>query len=250
MKILKPTSFKHSLLAGIVFPLSLALNFLLTTPSYASNVGGVFGPTVNEGDQTFQYRSAYDVDSEQFVQRIHYQHSLNDDFRLRGVIQARKTDESDVDYDFFQGELLWQLDDISSTWSHGLRFDFRITDDDRPDLFALTWTNKLHWSKDWSTTALILGSTDIGSDSRSGVFLQTRADIIRKLSTRWGLGVELFSTYGSTADFASSDEQVHQIGPALKAKLGDGWSLFAGILFGLTDASQDENLRLWITKSL
>ena len=235
--------FKIVFLVGIV----LALN---TNQVFASNVGGVFGPIVNEGDRTFQYRAAYDPDSEQFVQRLHYQHSLNDDVRLRGVIQARKTDDSDVDYDFFQGEVLWQLDNISDQWNHALRFDFRIPDEGRSGLVATTWTNKLVWSEHWSTTALVLGSVDVGSDARSGLFLQTRADIVRKLNGKWSVGAELFSNLGSTSDFGSFEEQSHQVGPLLKGKLGNGWSLFTGVLLGISDASQDENLRFWLTKSL
>ena len=246
MKHCTPAYLKRSLLKGLVLPLSL----MAVSQSYAGNVGGVFGPTVNEGDRTFQYRGGYDIDSEQFVQRLHYQHSLNDDVRLRGVIQARRTDESDVDYDFFQGELLWQLKENSSTWDHALRFDFRITDDGRPGLLAATWTNRINWSTKWNSTALVLGSVDVGSGSRSGVFLQTRADIVRKIDSKWSVGAELFSSYGSTTDFSDFDEQSHQIGPTLKGKLGNGWSFFSGVLIGITDSSQDENLRFWLTKSL
>ena len=228
----------------------MLVNALLVNQVYASNVGGVFGPIVNEGDKTFQYRAAYDPDSNQFVQRFHYQQALNDDVRLRGVVQARKTDQSDLDYDFFQGELLWQLDDNSSVWNRALRFDFRITDDGRPGLVAATWTNRINWSEKWNSTALILGSVDIGSGARSGVFLQTRADIVRKLNSKWSVGAEVFSSYGSTTGFGSFDDQSHQIGPTVKAKLGNGWSFFSGVLVGLSDSAQDENVRLWFTKSL
>ena len=240
----------HSLKHFSLTKLAITLSFFIAGQSYAGNVGGVFGPTVNEGDRTFQYRGGYDIESEQFVQRLHYQQSINDDVRLRGVVQARRTEDSDVDYDFFQGELLWQLDDNSSTWNRAVRFDFRLNDGDRPDLVAATWTNQITWTDKWKSTALILGSIDVGSNSRSGVFLQTRADIVRKIDATWSVGAELFSSYGSTSDFADFDEQVHQVGPTLKGKLGNGWSFFSGVLVGLTDSSQDENLRLWITKSL
>lgn len=242
MKILKLLSIQ-----SLVF---VSLLCMLVSPSYAGNVAGVFGPVVNEGQKLFQHRLGFDVDSDQLVQRLHYQQSLNDDVRLRGVIQARETAGSDVDYDFFQGELWWQLDDLSSNWKHALRFDFRITDDGRPGLLAASWTNQFNWSKKWKSTALILGSVDVGDGARSGVFLQTRADIVTKLNGGWSVGAELFSSYGSTIDFASFDDQSHQIGPVLKGKLGNGWSFSSGVLFGVSDASQDENLRLWITKSL
>jgi len=216
--------------------------------SHASNVGGVFGPVVNKGDKTFQYRGAYDPDTEELVQRIHYQQSLNDDVRLRGVLQARRTDSSNLDFDFFQAEVLVQLQDINRKWKHAVRFDARISDQNRRGLVALTWTNQYKWSDTLSTTALVLGSVDVGNDSRSGVFLQTRANLSKTLNDRWKLSGEWFSSYGSTSDFNDFDEQVHQIGPALNGKLGSGWSVTLGALFGATDASPDENLRFWLTK--
>lgn len=235
---------------GIGLLVCAAAFSLISLPSQvnASNVGGVFGPVVSAGDRTFQYRGAYDPDTEQFVQRVHYQQSLNDDVRLRGVLQFRRTDDSDLDFDFFQGEYLWQLKDVSKSWQHAVRFDVRIADGGRRGLAATTWTNRLTLSDKWSATALILGSVDVGPDSRSGLFLQTRANVSRKINDRWRVNAELFSSYGSTSDLLSFDEQVHQIGPAISGKLGNGWSVFSGALFGATDASPDESLRFWLTK--
>jgi len=231
---------------GLATPLSI---FAFSSLSYASNVGGVFGPVVNEGDKTFQYRGAYDPDSSAFVQRIHYQQALNDDVRLRGVFQARKTEESDVDFDFFQGELQWQLKDVSKNWKHAVRFDARIADRGRRGLIGATWTNQFKLSDTLSSTALILGTVDVGSNSRSGVFLQTRANLSKKLNDRWKVNAEIFSAYGSTSDLRGFSEQTHQIGPSVSGKLDAGWSVFSGVLFGANSSSPDESYRFWLTKS-
>jgi len=241
MSYLKFSSVKYLIIITSLFLLNIST-------SDASNVGGVFGPTVNLGDKTFQYRAAYDSDTSELVQRVHYQQSLNDDVRLRGVIQARRTENSDVDVDFFQGELLWQLKNPQRNWQTAVRFDARIADQGRRGLVAATWTNNIKWSKTLSTTALVLGSIDVGPDSRSGLFLQTRVNLSKKLNDVWKLNGELFSVYGSTADFNSFDEQTHQFGPSVSAKIGGGWSVLSGILFGVNSSSPDENLRFWLTK--
>lgn len=226
----------------------VTMSLLWAFNGHATNVGGVFGPTVTEGGKTFQYRGAYDPDTEELVQRIHYQQALNSNVRIRGVLQARRTDNSDLDVDFFQGELLWQLKNPKENWQHAVRFDARVADAGRRGLVSATWTNKVNWSKTLSTTALILGSIDVGPDSRSGVFLQTRINLSKKINDVWQVNGELFSAYGSTADFNSFDEQNHQIGASVTAKLGSGWSVLSGVLFGANSASADENFRFWFTK--
>lgn len=231
-----------------VAALTLMANLITSQTVSASNVGGVFGPGVTEGDRSFQYRGAFDPDNNDFVQRIHYQQALNSDLRLRGVLQARKTDESDVDFDFFQGELQWQLKG-SSAHKHALRLDLRVRDQGRNGNIGVNWTNEFKLSPTLSARAIVLTLVDVGSEARSGVFLQTRASLSHKLNDKLRLSAELFSNYGSTADFRSFDEQTHQIGPAVSGKLGKDWSFFSGVLVGATDASPDSSLRLWISKS-
>ena len=62
------------------------------------------------------------------------------------------------------------------------------------------------------------------------------------------MGVELFNAYGSTDEILDLDKQGHSIGPFASFPVSDNFSLFTGALFGLTDASADAELRLWITR--
>lgn len=231
----------------IIAWLMLAISATADT-SFASNVGGVFGPGVTQGDQSAQYRGAYDPDNNNFVQRIHYQHALNDDVRLRGVFQARKTADSDVDFDFFQGELQWQLKG-SAKRQQAVRLDVRIRDRGRVGSLGLNWTNQFTLSPTLSARAIVLAAVEVGNGARSGVLLQTRSSLTHKLNKRFSVSAELFSEYGSSTDFDSFDDQIHQIGPALSGKLADDWSFFSGVLVGATDASPDTSLRLWLSKS-
>lgn len=60
------------------------------------------------------------------------------------------------------------------------------------------------------------------------------------------IGLEWFGQYGSTDNWLSGDEQEHQIGPVAVWGLNNDWSLYTGALFGVTDASDETQLRFRI----
>ncbi len=227
----------------------LATAFAATTPlAMAQNTGGIFPPMVNEGHKSAQYRVSYDPDSEGLSQRVHYQQAINGNLMWRGLVSARKTDESDVDFDFVQAELFWELSDDDDAWKTGFRFDARIRDDDRPGLIGIHWTNQFPITENWNGRFVALSAFDVGNDARDGVFLQTRGNLFTRLESGQTVGVELFNAYGSTNEILDLDKQGHSIGPFASFPVSDRFSLFTGVLFGLTDASADAELRLWITR--
>jgi hypothetical protein len=213
-----------------------------------ANTGGVFGPVVNEGHRSAEYRLAYGADSDSFAQRVHYQQAINDDLMWRVVAQSRKTPEQDVDYDFLQGELFWQLEDLGQGWAHGLRFDLRIPGDGRPALLGVNWTHQLDFSEGWQARMLIMSTWQVGEDAARGALIQTRASVGHSLSSRYTLDMLLFSAYGTTNNLAGVDEQFHQVGPSLAIALGGGWQAVAGYLAGLTGETPDNTYRLWFSR--
>lgn len=96
---------------------------------------------------------------------------------------------------------------------------------------------------------LVLTAFDIGEGARDGAALETRANLYRTLSGKYHAGLELFSSYGATAEFADLDEQRHGLGPFVSFPVSNGWSIFAGALFGLTDSTPDTDLRFWATRN-
>jgi hypothetical protein len=222
---------------------------LVTTPvAAAQNTGGIFSPVVNDDHRSAQYRVTYNPDTEGLAQRAHYQQSINGDLMWRGLVSARKTSDSDVDFDFVQAELFWELSDDDDRWKRGLRFDARIRDDDRPGLLGMHWTNQFPVTDNWNARFVALSAIDVGDDARDGVFLQTRGNVFTRLDTGQTVGVEVFNSYGSTDDFRDFEEQTHQIGPFASFPVAEDWSLFTGALLGLTDASADAELRLWLVR--
>mgnify|MGYP001826381749 FL=1 len=214
------------------------------------NTGGVFGPVVNEGHRSWQYRIAYDHDAHADAQRLHYQHAVNDDLMWRLVVQRREMADGDHEHDFVQGELFWQLPDVRNNWQQGVRFDLRASDGDRPHVFGMNWMNDLHLGERWMARFLVLTSMLFGENRDSGVILQTRASLNYRASANLNLALSMFNVYGFVDDMPDFEEQRHQIGPTLTANLGRGWAVRAGYLAGVNRSTPDDTFRLWLTKSL
>ena len=215
----------------------------------AQNTGGIFPPMVNEGHKSAQYRVTYNPDTEGLSQRAHYQQAINGDLMWRGLISARKTNESDVDFDFVQAELFWELSDDGDDWRTGFRFDGRIRDDGRPGLIGIHWTNQFPVTENWNGRFVALSSFDVGDDARDGVFLQTRGNFFTKLKSGQTVGLEYYNSYGSTDDIQDFEDQNHQIGPYAVFPVTKDWSILTSALFGATDAAADSELRFWITRN-
>ena len=221
---------------------------LLCSSAQASNTGGVFGPAVNDGHRSIQYRNAYDPDNHNFTQRLHYQQATSDKLMYRGIVQTRKTADSINDFDFFQAELFWQFDDVTPNWQQGLRFDVRLRSENRPDQIGLNWMHDVNLSPTLLARFLVLTSAEFGSNARSGINLQARGSLNYAMSQNWTMSLELFSNLGTTGRFNGLSNQSQQIGPAVIGNIGK-WQLFTGILLGATSASPDESFRFWLTRS-
>lgn len=229
-------------LAYIAF-LALAFSKL----AVASNTGGVFGPLVNEGHRSIQYRNAYDPDNHNFTQRLHYQQATTADFMVRGIVQTKKTPESNFDLDFFQAELFWQLDDLTPSWQQGFRFDARVGVENRPHQIGINWMHDVTLSPTLLARFLMLGSKQIGSQAQSGVTFEARGSLNYQMTDDWVLSFEVFGNLGTTGKFNGLANRTQQVGPAIIGNLGK-WQLFAGVLSGVTSSSPDTSFRFWLTK--
>lgn len=227
-----------------------ALSLGLFSPAFAQNTGGIFGPIVNEGHHSAQYRITYDPDTERYAQRLHYQHALNGELMVRVIGQARKTASSDFDPDFLKAELFWQITPDGQPWQTGLRFDASLRDGNRSDVLGLNWTNQWRISDTVSVRAIVLTSLELGDMARDGIGLGTRAGLFYREGSGPEFAFEMFNSYGTTDDIADLEDQRHQIGPAVNLPVSNGWSIYGSALFGVTDATPDTELRIRLTKRL
>lgn len=235
------------------FSLFLFGTVILAATASAQNTGGVFPPTVNEGHQSVQYRAAVNPDSNVsgfgFAQRLHYQKAINDDFMWRVLGQTRRTADSDVDLDFIGAELFWEFSDNDDNYKHGVRFDGRIRNDGRSEQLGFNWIHQWNLEDGWQARAILLTGLQVGQNSADGVNIQTRTRLTKKLGSGITVGVENYSNYGNTGNFGDFNDQSHTIGPVVSIPAGNGFSIFGGPLFGLSESSPDFEARLWITNS-
>ena len=247
----KKETHMHRILTTL---LTVALLLSFATPSFAQNTGGIFGPVVNEGHKSWQYRATIDPDNAAgdvgFAQRLHYQQAINDDFMWRIVGQTRKTAASDLDLDFVQAELFWQITPDEQNYQTGLRFDGTLRNDNRPEQLSLHWINQWRFGQGWQARVIATGGAQLGENSTDGVFLQSRSHIQKSIDGGKAVGVEMFNNLGSTDNLGSFKDQSHSFGPYVTAPIGNNFSIFAGALFGLSEAAPDNELRLWLTKTL
>lgn len=230
----------------------LSCNLIFSLPAFAQNTGGIFPPTVNEGHKSLQYRATIDPDNTAgetgFAQRLHYQQAINGDFMWRVVGQTRKTAASDLDFDFVQAELFWELTPDGKKHQSGLRFDARYRGDNRPEQFGLNWTNQFKLNEKWSARAIGLTALQTGDNSANGIFLQTRGNLFRKIQGGHTVGLEMFNNYGNSKDIGSFDDQSHTLGPFISTPIAENLALYGGAQFGLSKAAADTELRFWVTQ--
>jgi len=227
---------------------------LFSGVSFAQGTGSIFAPMVNEGHRSFQYRMVVDPNDDMnevgFAQRLHYQASIDGDFRWRLIGQTRKTNDSDFDFDFVQAELSWDLSEDEQPYRTGLRFDVRVRDEDRPNQLGLHWTNQYNFGNDWHARGILMTSVQVGNNAASGVTIQTRWRVAKRLEQGQTLGAEFYNNYGNSRDFGDFNDQNHSIGPIYVKSLGSGWSVLSSALFGLSDQAADTELKLWFTKKI
>jgi len=190
---------------SLLLVIALTTSLSLSNVAFAQNTGGVFGPTVNQGHKSLQYRGAINPDNNfgetGFAQRLHYQQAINGDFMWRIL------------------GLFWELSGNDDKHKTGLRFDARLRGDNRAEQLGLNWMNQFNFDGGWSARAS--GHT---------------------------LGVELYNNYGNTGNIRSFNEQSHTIGPFISTSIAEKTSVFAGPLFGLSEAAPDLEARIWITQ--
>ena len=231
----------------------MAMAMLSPFAAKAQNVSGVPGPNIKADEKSAQFRLGFDPNSDELVQRLHYQQSVDDKVRLRLQLQARSGPDDRIEADFVQGQIWVQLTDDDTQqsqqfWHSGVRLDLRVEADGPPGRAALNWINQFRLNDDISARFSLQGAVQIGNGAADGIILQSRSRLHYNLDGG-GAGIEQFNGFGATGNLPGFADQSHQIGPYGNIALGGGWSLFGSALFGITRGTDDMNIRLFIGKS-
>lgn len=208
---------------------------------------------MNEGTRSLHSRVAINPDDAQgersIATRLHYLHSFNDD--LKGVLfmGSRKTAVSDFDFDYLHAGLFFDLGENGQKFRNGVRFDIRVRDGSRPNHLGALWLGQYYFDSGWTARMNILSSVQFGDRANDGVNLQTRAQLAKRLESGDGIGLEMYSFYGSTDNLGNFNSQNHAVGPTYTKVIDSNWSLFSSLLLGVSESAPDTQWRFWLIRS-
>ncbi|MDJ0917013.1 MAG: transporter [Woeseiaceae bacterium] len=236
-------SFRHAVAAAL----------LATSSPVLANTGTVFSPDVKAGEMALEFRSSLvpeDGSSPDVLSpRLHFQYGFSDAWRARIIGVQRSVDGGSFDYRYTRVELQWQYrEDDDGGHDAALRFEAQLGSG-TPDRLRIGWTGKKDINDRWQLRANALVGRQFGDGAASGLSLETRFEATTRLSANSRLGLEMFNDLNTTEDLGGFDDQEHQLGPILKARFGDGWGFNTSYLVGVSDAADDGNWRLLISKN-
>ncbi|MFT7242810.1 MAG: hypothetical protein ACI82A_000150 [Candidatus Azotimanducaceae bacterium] len=230
------------------------LVLLLITPDFAlATTSGVPGASVREGDRSAEYRTSYRPSEgsrpASFNHRFHYQQSLNDKLRIRGIVQYVDGPSQDVETQWFRVEGFWQYSKHPNGNAAALRLDLQKSDSSNATDFArLNWIGERKFGALNARLNLLVGK-EFGDRARNGLSMGSRFEFSLRTESGLKYGLQYLNTLNTTSDFGSFDEQRHEIGPMLEYKTGD-WGLFGSYLAGVSNAAPDAAVRFSLTHKI
>lgn len=230
-----------------------AAGLLAPATAAAQNTAGIFpGNIVTEGRQLLQYRFVATPGENGadglFGHRLHYDHAFNE--RQMGRLLVQANDRGDgLEYTFVKVEFFQELTaENAKVFSSTIRGDWTLNDGAAADQVAVFWGGQWQHSPVLQSRVIVGLGKQYGDRAVDGVLPQTRARVHWKPDGNITYAVEMYSVYGSTEDLGSFKDQRHQLGPVLTFALGQGLSTNLGAMFGLSDATPEEEFRFWLTK--
>lgn len=231
--------------------ISLAVISVVSATVQAANTSGVHGPVIDPDDKSFMFRSSFvpgdDGEQDASAIRLHYQQAISEEYRWRVISQFRGRD-SDYEYDYVRAELLWYLTPgRGGDYDTAVRFDLRTRKGDRPETFAIQWTNQWKFKQRWQARGILVGYWDFGGTAVGGTQMETRASLLYKLDSGQKVGIEMFSDYGHVTEMGSWDSQEHQLGPVISGNWGET-KYQLGYLAGVSSSADDHDFRFWLSR--
>lgn len=235
-----------------IHSITLFVVALATYSTNAGNLGGVFGPKLSPAERSLQYRYAIapgeNGQQDNWGHRLHYQHALNADYRLRGVLQYRDN-QGGHEFDQARFEIHWQYQHSQRDGrklDSAVRLDFVARDGDRPNEIGLNWTHQWQLGQRWSAQAVLLTLWQFGDNDADGILINSRYSVSYKTQGGLNLSLESYNTHGSSEKFRDFNDTPQQIGPSVSGVFaGMGYKI--GYLAGLNDVTADDTFTLWLT---
>jgi hypothetical protein len=222
------------------------------TRAWALNTSSVFSPDVKDGTKAVEYRLSTlpEESPTEWAQRLHYQQAIDDTWRWRIIGLFFDPGRGGGEFRYARFELMQQfVESEKAGWDSALRYELQIADsDNQPSRGRVAWSGKWNWGEGWEFRANVLVGLQFGERSHDGILVEHRTQFTGALNEKWRLGLESFHDFNDTRAFGGFDDQEHQLGPILKGKFGDGWSVALSWLFGVSDSADDNDLRIHLIR--
>lgn len=221
----------------------------------AQSTAGIQGPDVKKGVGLLEYRFAAappsDGDDVGFSHRFDYSYGFTENFSFKGLANFNTLDTGDIELTFVRFEGVYQfLEKEKAGFDSALRLEVQIADDDdEPNEVTLGWTSDVAITPNISFRGFALASRQFGPESGPGVFLEFRTRTAYKWRPFLNFNLESFHVLQSTASFGTFDDTSLLLGPTLSGRLPYGIGYNAGVLAGVTQAANDVEFRLFLTKA-
>ena len=211
---------------------------------YAQGTGTVASPVVRPGSSiSLATGIALDEGQEGFAQRIDYQKTVSEKWRLRGIVFLNDRSGA-FRYRRLELEAMHQFASSQYGWNSAIQVRGRLPDgNDGPERVRLAWLNRWRPKDGPELRAVGLASREFGDDRDSGLALESRFEATWPLPSGHRAGAQVFNRYNTTTDFGSFEDQRHSIGGVLKGSLNEQVSYRMNALAGVSDAAADFELR-------
>ncbi len=235
------------------FLLGAIASFLFASPVFAQNVTGVFSPTVSEDDHALEYRAAgvLDADGDNFLwaQRLHYERAISDNFRPRIVVATEETASNEIALDFIRLEAVWQMTPDEKSHQMGMRFEARYREDG-PEEIRANFINQWQLPNHWRARAILMNTLQVAERTNDELQFQGRFELSRKLPDQgMRLGLHSYVELGDTSEIKIFNGDEAEIGPFVSFDLTEKVNVYVGTLHGLTSASDDNQVRIFIDRA-
>lgn len=219
----------------------------------AQSLSTVPSADIPAGERLFDYRAGFSLPDSgrpgRFGQRLHYQQSLSDSWRLRLILLqgenargALKTQNliAHVHHQFVESE-------ATGGWDSAIRIDGFIPLDRRPGRARIVILNALELDSVWQLRGDVFIAREIGDEAADGFQLETRAELSFALSPKTRIGAQTFDNWNRIGEFGSFDSQRHQFGFFARTRVTTKVGVEAGWLIGVSGTAPDADLRLMAT---
>lgn len=237
------------MIRAVVYAFAVAA--LLAGPAMAQNTGAVATPVIKPGERSIGYRIAYDFADDgapaSIAHRLHYDHAVTGNLRLRLAGSVRDRDGRAMDFANVAAEARWQVASRATRgFDAGLIVHFAVpTSPGAPERMRFGLPVSIDIGEDWQVRAIAFTGAEFGDSARDGALMETRFEATRRVGGR-RVGAQMFSDYNTTAAPGRFDDQRHQLGFVVKGELLPRLNYESGALFGVSDAAADVDLRLFL----